>query len=457
MITPPISKVRIGVTALTVLLLSVLCVHLTQVSRQHRAVSRDLAELQHIKHGLLDPHAWIDQVGAILDRELSDLKTQTNAQQALRRTVVSMIMRAIETVHVHVLKDHGGNTIGGLAMPTTLFGHQMPSVSRTKQTLITTVFNGLKSATPSIADAITEALIKDGGLMQSVLRTATQHLKSQTRTGVNHRQLERVLSRNRCDTLNIKRCQHALIEHMRSSEAVRTRIPAIIVVLLLSLLTWYRWTPLPPTQLECTTLVLGCFVLLLGGLLNPMMSIEAKLNEVTWVLFEHPIRFRHQVVFFQSKSILDVVSLLVRSAAVDMKIVGCMIALFSVGFPSIKLVGALLYTYNLKGLRERTWFRVLALNSGKWSMADVFVIAIFMSYIGFGGLIDGQLEQIPGLKTVPQVEEFSPNRTRFNSGFYLFAGFCVASIFMTSLLNRITHQNNDTRNKRDQLVASQRT
>ena len=37
-----------------------------------------------------------------------------------------------------------------------------------------------------------------------------------------------------------------------------------------------------------------------------------------------------------------------------------------------------------------------AFHSGKWSMADVTVVAIFMAYIGFNGILDDQMESLNG-------------------------------------------------------------
>ena len=80
-------------------------------------------------------------------------------------------------------------------------------------------------------------------------------------------------------------------------------------------------------------------VLLLGlGISLPMIVIDARLNSFVFNLFEQDLSFAEQVVFFQSKSILDVTQNLIESRGYDLKIVGIMILCFSVIFPLIKLI-----------------------------------------------------------------------------------------------------------------------
>jgi uncharacterized membrane protein YtjA (UPF0391 family) len=73
-----------------------------------------------------------------------------------------------------------------------------------------------------------------------------------------------------------------------------------------------------------------------------------------------------------------------------------------------------------------------ALKSGKWSMADVLVIAIFMAYVGFRGLVASQLQQIGSLAS--GVETLTTNGTALQPGFYLFLGFVLVSLVLSHML-----------------------
>ena len=83
-------------------------------------------------------------------------------------------------------------------------------------------------------------------------------------------------------------------------------------------------------------------------------------------------------------------------------------------------------------------------------MADVFVIAILMAFIGFGGLIDSELAQLQPKRAEVSEDKKTPdnppsstltvlpseNSTSFQPGLYLFAGFCVASLLVGGLIEK---------------------
>jgi hypothetical protein len=66
-------------------------------------------------------------------------------------------------------------------------------------------------------------------------------------------------------------------------------------------------------------------------------------------------------------------------------------------------------------------------------MADVMVLAIFMSFIAFNGVIGSAWD---GLRDVPNVQQvlIPTNASRILPGYYLFIGFCVSSIFLSKKL-----------------------
>ncbi len=142
--------------------------------------------------------------------------------------------------------------------------------------------------------------------------------------------------------------------------------------------------------------------------------------------------FTDQVLYFQTKSVFDVVSILVRAGGADMILVAVLIVLFSVVFPALKVLATYVYYYDFRGLRHSAPVHFFALRSAKWSMADVLVIAIFMAYIGFSGLVGSQLGTLS--RAAKAVEVLTTNGTTLAPGFYLFLGFVLASLLLSSLL-----------------------
>ncbi len=67
-------------------------------------------------------------------------------------------------------------------------------------------------------------------------------------------------------------------------------------------------------------------------------------------------------------------------------------------------------------------------------MADVMVVAIFMAYIGFNGIVGSQMDMLS--RTSDAVEIFTTNGTKLLGGFYLFLAFVISSLIISEILNR---------------------
>lgn len=178
------------------------------------------------------------------------------------------------------------------------------------------------------------------------------------------------------------------------------------------------------------TAALAC---LPAGLLSPMLEISAAEHDLD--IGEIPISARvlgmnvqvevsqqfygDMYFYYQSKSVVELIQLLFRQ---HNWLVGMAILLFSVLFPFGKIVS----TY-LLALRPTTKSRALSFfveQSGKWSMADVFVVAVFLAYLAFSNIQSG-------INT----------ESRVLPGLYFFLTYCLLSIaasaFFTSAKKRI--------------------
>ena len=68
-------------------------------------------------------------------------------------------------------------------------------------------------------------------------------------------------------------------------------------------------------------------------------------------------------------------------------------------------------------------------------MADVMVIAIFMAYVGFRGILDDQLADITvHYETINMI---STNGTRLQPGFILFVAFVIYNLVLAEILKKI--------------------
>ena len=171
-------------------------------------------------------------------------------------------------------------------------------------------------------------------------------------------------------------------------------------------------------------------VLLVLALTLPMIEVEARLIDLRIQLSGEWLEFRDQVLFYSGKSVWSIAVGLATLGNLGSAVIAVMILGLCALLPIAKFIALALTTLSDRAPQSRIshW---LVTESGKWSMADVFVIAIMMAFIGFNGLADHQLSRIGLLAPGTETE----NATRLGVGLYLF----VAHVMIGIVLSRGTH------------------
>jgi hypothetical protein len=173
---------------------------------------------------------------------------------------------------------------------------------------------------------------------------------------------------------------------------------------------------------------------MIAGISLPMIDIDARLAELKLDVLSSQIVFYDQVIFFQTKSILDVIYILITKGKIDSVLVGIMILAFSVLFPITKMISSIIYLYNKE--EHGTLLKILTFRSAKWSMADVMVIAIFMAYIGFQGILNSELGKIN--MEQEHVNLVTTNKSNLQIGFLIFVCFSLSGLILSEILKYIT-------------------
>jgi hypothetical protein len=174
--------------------------------------------------------------------------------------------------------------------------------------------------------------------------------------------------------------------------------------------------------------------LLITGIMLPMLDIEAKISKLYFTILDQTIIFENQILFFQSKSISDLVKLLLDSGETKMILVGALLVMFSIIFPTLKLIATTMYFYSTSWLGNNPMTRFFALRSTKWSMADVMVVSIFMAYLGLDGVVNNELKS---LENSPEgINIITTNGTHLEVGFFLFLGFVLTSFVLSIMVER---------------------
>src|SRR5260370_6091626 len=146
-----------------------------------------------------------------------------------------------------------------------------------------------------------------------------------------------------------------------------------------------------------------------------------------------PIAFTDQLLYFQSKSVLEVFQTLITRGRPDMWFVGVLVLMFSIVFPTLKVFTLGFCLHKPALLLGSRVVRFLALESSKWSMADVMALAIFMSFVAFNGLVANTMDGVKGTGAELVIPTDSSN---ILPGYYLFIGFCLASLSLSKKLER---------------------
>lgn len=425
--------VRMGLSA--ALFLAVLALTASVISGANRVkdYETDLAELNDVKYGLLDADNWVEQVSAILERRIDAFELNEANKPAIKRNIERVLDRLLVEIDDYQrrqnqeAKDWVDRIRGSLRQGVRDLFFDLDE---------------LREKVPLYAERVLEELSTPEAKadIKVELKRALAEVADTTFAKTDHSRLNAVLGRYGC--ADVAACQALLAARIDPArdQVVHKAIAAIALAAALFLIVLYGSPGLSQGQMLVLTLV--TIVLLAGGVMTPMIGIEAKIASLRLVLMGEPVVFENQVLYFQSKSIADVVRVLVETGKPDMLLVGFLIGLFSVVFPLGKVAASFAYFHDLRGLRRSALVRFFALKSGKWSMADVFVIAMFMAFVGFRGLVSNQLTTMAGEGKA--VEVLTTNGTLLEVGFYLFLSFTLASLMISSVLDDRLHERHVT-------------
>ena len=173
-------------------------------------------------------------------------------------------------------------------------------------------------------------------------------------------------------------------------------------------------------------LTLVNFTLLIPGVTQPIYSIEIT-TVVEASILPDPVEV---TVYQQTRSILGTVRELWRSADY---LVSFLILLFSIIVPVTK--GSMLLSSIYVGSETvKKWLVLLVALIGKWSMADVFVVGIFLAFLATRDQAQENVFTVPVLLSQVEIGMETHLTSTLGPGFYYFLGYCLFSIFWTQVL-----------------------
>lgn len=401
-----------GYIFLGVVLLSVfLGARLVSLENERREIREDLIELSLVKYGLFNIDEWKRVVTEVVTKKVEEFDLTEGNRKEMRRRINGFLTQVVNDLEGRFRKENRG-----------LLG----SVKNVFSDFLG-VFDKIKRDVPQFTEEILNFLDDKGNredIRNYVLEKVNDYADN-TFAETDYTYHDLIIAKygfdNRADTVA------ALNEATTEIDARRKPYAYTLMVIFLGLIIWLIANR-PRSRLEMSAIIICSFIPLFLGVFLPMIEIDARIAEMRFQLLGEPVSFTDQVIYYKSKSILEVVELMMVQGKPDLIAVGLLVLAFSVLFPLSKLIACMLYLYRAS-VRESKVLRFFVFKSGKWSMADVMVIAIFMSYIGFSGIISEQLNQLEGLTQTMDI--LTTNRSSLQTGFFMFTGFVLLSLMIS--------------------------
>jgi hypothetical protein len=307
---------------------------------------------------------------------------------------------------------------------------------RVKQSFINTFINldDIKKGIPEYADAVIHEMTKSKTRRQikAMLNKRLEQYSDQTFDTPDTSQLSRILLRT--NSKDIEGARIKLNEEISDKHDLIIKEAVLLIILSVTLFAMSGFSKQPLAPSQYIFLILSLIILLICGVTTPTIDMDATISQMSFVLMGHPIQFENQVLYFQSKSILDVFWIMITHKDILMRFVGLLLITFSIFIPLLKIVSSLGYYYNYHRARENPVIKFFVLKSGKWSMADVMVVAIFMAYIGFNGIITSQFGKLRSAGQ--ELVILTTNGTSLQPGYYLFLTYTLLALFLSGFLTR---------------------
>ncbi len=385
------------------------------IEQKRRALQEDLVELSKAKYGLFNVDEWKAIVATVVTKKVEELDLSEANKKVMKKRISNLLTTIITDLEKSFKKENEGSFKGFF---------------KNAGADLLDVFGKMKRDIPAFTNQIMKFLedkqnrrdLKDYILKK--VDTYADDTFAETDYTIQNEILAR---RNYTDRPNAVKQLTVEGNLLELSKKPYTYALYIIFLVLAGTLLFCK----PKEKLEWLIAIAIALLPLVLGIVLPMIEIDARIAELKFQLLGERVGFSNQVLFFKSKSIIEVVELMFAQGKADLVAVGILVMAFSVLFPFAKITASLLYIFS-ESLRQNKTIRILVFKTGKWSMADVMVVAIFMSYIGFSGIISEQLSQLEGI--AKNADVLTTNKSSLQTGFFMFSSFVLLSLILSNAL-----------------------
>lgn len=415
-----LTKTRIIIPASLFVLLVFFSVNLFRIENERRILKEDLIELSKVKYGLFNVDEWKKILSVIISKKIEELNLQGSDREEMRRKISALLYKIVGDFEKRYHDENSGTIKGFLRGGLASF---------------LGIFENVKRDVPKFTEQILNFMNEPANrsAVRNFILQKLNDYADKTFSKTDYKDHDRIIlaygQSDRPKTIDYLSAQIILLTD-------RAAFNKLLLLLVATAVAGFTLLAKQLSQSEYLMLTIITLILLLPGLLIPMIEIDARIASMRFNLLGEPVAFQDQVLYYKSKSILEVVQLMLVQGRTDLLFVGILVFAFSVLFPISKLISSLVYI-QFANLRENRFIRFMIFKTGKWSMADVMVIAIFMAYIGFSGIITEQLRQIESITNTMEI--LTTNKSSLLTGFFSFTAFAILSLLVSHKLQYQRH------------------
>lgn len=394
------------------------------LSNKAETIRQDYSTTNNISFGILSANKWRDLVIASVSREIQHFSLTPAEKDSLHREITHLLNGLI---------DKGDSAMN--APKRTLGGNL--------QKLAYHIFvrkRQLHKMAPGFSEKLTNEMLDSSSKrrLKYIARNKLEDIGAQiydSASNTEKKTLDSVYQRYHLNSDSaFGQYTARTLPILQHDTYVYTYIMVAVVLLVVGL--WYLLRRQRHLYVDFYILSIGlALICLIVGLTTAMIDIDARINSLNFELLGETVSFRNQVIFFQSKSILDVVHILIATGKYDSILVGVLILVFSILFPIAKLLSTGVALLSQRKWAKNKYVHYFAFQSGKWSMADVTVVAIFMAYIGFNGILTSQMGYLNFKSN--GFTSIATNQTSLQPGYIIFVTFVLFGLTLSQILKMI--------------------
>lgn len=393
-----------------------------QLTQKRATYMEDYSRVNDIRNGLFSVNKWQREIQKIVKNQIDGFKISPKQDSILRLEISDLLHSLVDEARQQIQQDDDsfGKKVRNLAVKTFVN------------------WDNVRASIPEFTERIMSE-IKDDQTKDRLQLLANDKLKEMSATiydntdSLNARAIFKKYNLSSEADFNI----YIKTEARKAEKLGDLYSYLSLGILICFALSWFwlfRFHDIHKSLFFFSAL--AGLVVLIAGLGSPMIEIDARISKMDFNLLGQHLVFEDQLLYYRSKSILQVVQVLMKTGKTDSIFVGFLILAFSVLLPMAKLISTQLYTLGNRSWRKNSLLNWLAFRSGKWSMADVIVVAIFMAYVGFNGIMENQLKDLN--YQTDTVHSVSTNLTALQPGFFLFLGYVLFSLVLAVILKKIS-------------------